>query len=101
MGCFTSFARTSVALVALSLLVLQASGEEGMYLMFVCIYVLDGYLPSFFFAESFFNSFLWLSSGFGSLCSECDVTDLLSQRWMEEEIGSFRKFVSLFPRFFL
>jgi hypothetical protein len=55
MGCFTSFARTSVALVALSLLVLQASGEEG----------------------------------FGSLCSECDVTDLLSQRWMEEEIGSF------------
>ncbi|CAM6070432.1 unnamed protein product [Sphagnum tenellum] len=28
MGCFTSFARTSVALVALSLLVLQASGEE-------------------------------------------------------------------------
>lgn len=38
MGCFTSFARTSVALVALSLLVLPASGEEGMYLMYVCMY---------------------------------------------------------------
>jgi len=72
------------------------------YVPNVCVYLCIGrVLASFFFAESFFNSFLWLSSGFGSLCSECDVTDLLSQRWMEEEIGSFRKFVSLFPRFFL
>ncbi len=57
MGCFTSFARTSVALVALSLLVLQASGEEGMYLMFVCIYVLDGYLPLFFLQSPFLIHF--------------------------------------------
>jgi hypothetical protein len=53
MGCFTSFQRTSVALVALSLLVLQASGEEGMYLMYVCM----GRVPTSFLQSSFFNSF--------------------------------------------
>ncbi len=46
--------RTIVALVALSLLVLQASGEEGMYLMYVCMY---GTGTCLFFAESCFNSF--------------------------------------------
>ncbi len=83
MGCFTSFARTSVALVALSLLVLQASGEEGMYLMYVFMYVcMYGTGACLFFVDSFFNSFLWLSSGFGSLCSEFAVTDLcLKDGW--------------------